>query len=299
MTAPARTTREWLRFAETALLVLGAAFVLAGIVFFFAYNWHGLHRFAKLGLASGLLAAAAAGSVTTWVRQRALSRTLLCATAVLIGVLLTLYGQVYQTGANAYDLFAGWALLSLPLALTGAFPALWLLWLAVANLALVFFGGQLLRDWVHPWMLLTLTLINAGAVAVSELAAARSRTALQHRWLPQIAGLAAMAMATIGLAAGIFDEFVDVRWYLFVPLVGAALAGTYYVYRHRVRDLAMNAIAGVSAITVVFCAFIKVTSFDHEAGLLLGGLLLLGLTTACVLFLLHVRRSWKREDELP
>jgi hypothetical protein len=31
---------SWAKFIDIALLGLGAAFALAGIVFFFAYNWH-------------------------------------------------------------------------------------------------------------------------------------------------------------------------------------------------------------------------------------------------------------------
>ena len=40
----------WLRFIQIASLVLGAGLLLAGIVFFFAYNWQLIHRFVNLVL---------------------------------------------------------------------------------------------------------------------------------------------------------------------------------------------------------------------------------------------------------
>src|SRR5690606_42051813 len=45
----------WEKFLSRSFLGLGTAFSLAGIFFFFAYNWDSLHRFVKLGLLEGLL----------------------------------------------------------------------------------------------------------------------------------------------------------------------------------------------------------------------------------------------------
>ena len=42
--------RFWRLWAQRALLVLGAAHFLAGVVFFFAYNWEDLGPFARFGL---------------------------------------------------------------------------------------------------------------------------------------------------------------------------------------------------------------------------------------------------------
>ena len=58
------TPRAWSRFLGATLLVLGAVLAVAGIFFFFAYNWDGLHRFVKLGLLAG--AVALAGGFAVW-----------------------------------------------------------------------------------------------------------------------------------------------------------------------------------------------------------------------------------------
>src|SRR5688572_18762035 len=46
---------EWKFYLDRALLALASLFTVSGIIFFFAYNWSGLHKFAKLGTVSGLI----------------------------------------------------------------------------------------------------------------------------------------------------------------------------------------------------------------------------------------------------
>ena len=50
-------------FADHALLAAGTLLLLAGIVFFFAFNWSELHRYARLALVSVPLAGAALGAL--------------------------------------------------------------------------------------------------------------------------------------------------------------------------------------------------------------------------------------------
>ena len=40
---------------KTFLLSLGIAFLVSGVIFFFAYNWASLHKFIKLGLLQALI----------------------------------------------------------------------------------------------------------------------------------------------------------------------------------------------------------------------------------------------------
>ena len=51
-------------------------------------------------------------------------RISLFATAFLSGILLAVFGQVYQTGADPYGLFLAWALLILPWAVPNYVTAL-------------------------------------------------------------------------------------------------------------------------------------------------------------------------------
>ncbi|MEM6456810.1 MAG: DUF2157 domain-containing protein, partial [Acidobacteriota bacterium] len=122
--------RRWLispstlaRWLDHGLLFLGLGLALSGVVFFFAYNWEGMHRLVKLGLVEAGIAAAfsvAALSGLSGLR----GKLALLTSSVLVGVCLAVFGQVYQTGADPWELFASWALLILPWTLLSRFQAL-------------------------------------------------------------------------------------------------------------------------------------------------------------------------------
>lgn len=151
---------EWRGFLASALLLLGAGLVLSGVISFFAFNWATLGRFAKMGLAAAMSACAAAALRRP---ETLLSRVLLSAAAVLLGALLAVYGQTYQTGADPWGLFATWALLILPWAVAACFTPLWLLVVGLIDTAHVLYLAQV-RQGGH-WEL-TLVL---GVVAVHVL----------------------------------------------------------------------------------------------------------------------------------
>ncbi|MCP5367209.1 MAG: DUF2157 domain-containing protein [Hyphomicrobiales bacterium] len=138
-----RDHATWDRWARRALLALGAAHVLAGVVFFFAYNWADLAPWAKFAVVDTGLVATVAGALVLGI-DRAAGRAALIGASVLTGVLLAVIGQVYQTGADAYDLFAAWTVLILPFALASRDPAHGVLWLAVAYAAAATYGDQVL-----------------------------------------------------------------------------------------------------------------------------------------------------------
>src|SRR3989338_6298780 len=129
---------RWARFLDLLLLVAGTGFIVSGIFFFFAFNWADLHRFAKLGLLEA--AVLAATGLAFWRGLDRLSgKIALSAAALLVGALLAVYGQIYQTGANAYELFLTWAVLILGWAVIGKFTLLWFVWSVLLNLSLIYY----------------------------------------------------------------------------------------------------------------------------------------------------------------
>lgn len=103
----------WSVWAVRLLMALGTGHVLAGIVFFFAFNWADMSPFAKFATIQGGIALAAIAAIVSGL-DRPVGQSLLIAASVLTGVLLAVFGQIYQTGADAYELFVGWALLIVP-----------------------------------------------------------------------------------------------------------------------------------------------------------------------------------------
>ena len=99
----------WKKFLRILFISLGVCFSVAGILFFFAYNWDDLHKFVKLGLIEGLIVLTTLIVLLTKINST-IKNIILTGTAVLIGVLFAVFGQIYQTEANSYDLFLGWTL---------------------------------------------------------------------------------------------------------------------------------------------------------------------------------------------
>ena len=133
--------RTWLDFFDKALLIIGAVALVLSLVFFIAYNWQNLGKIGKFALVEGALAITIALYVSlTFRRQFQLIRQLLLLIASIItGSLLALFGQIYQTGADTWQLFFAWAILITPWVVIARFPALWLLWLGLINAFLLLY----------------------------------------------------------------------------------------------------------------------------------------------------------------
>ncbi len=104
---------RWRLFADHLLLAAGTLLLLAGAAFFFAFNWNDLQRFVKMTVVALPLIVSASMAARLGI-DRVEGKVWLAAGVVLIGVLLAVIGQIYQTGADSELLFFGWAVLALP-----------------------------------------------------------------------------------------------------------------------------------------------------------------------------------------
>lgn len=160
-----RGARDWAGPADVLLLVLGAVLLLAGVVFFFAWNWSAIPKLARLGIVEGgIIACFAAALRTSDLPQR----VLMFAASVLVGVFLAVAGQIYQTGADPWTLFAAWAALIVPWTLAAPFPLTTLLLVSVANLAVSFYLSQEAHAIGRAQVFVALSLVNAAALAACE-----------------------------------------------------------------------------------------------------------------------------------
>ena len=269
---------DWRQFLDRLLLWLGTMGVASGVIFFLAYNWERLGRFAKIGLVEVLIVAALA-FVARLGLNRVAGKAALLASALLVGALLALIGQTYQTGADTFELFAVWAIAILPWVVVGRFPALWLGWLGLVNLALTLYFqtfpglfGVLFNPERLLWVLLG---VNTVALAVWEGTAAAGVAWLRERWAARLLATAAGTLATVLAMYALFDEGSD--WGLLAWLVWLALA--YAVYRLFLRDLYVLA-GGVLSLIVVLTTFLGKHWIDNAGGILLLGLLVIALSAA-------------------
>jgi uncharacterized membrane protein len=236
-----RDASFWTRWALRALLALGVSHLLAGIVFFFAYNWDDLSAFAKFAVLQGGILISVVGALIVRL-DRVTGQTLLIAASVLVGTLLAVIGQVYQTGADAYETFAVWALLIFPWVIASQSAAHWLVWLVVAYAAFGLYADQVLipLEWVSEAgtksLLAVATIIF---LALREIAALAGAGWLERRWtrlLLVFVGLLIVFWSAVGYV--IDWEKDPLTTMTFIGMV-LALA---YVYGRLLQDYAALAI---------------------------------------------------------
>lgn len=287
----------WRNFLEVALLILGAAFTVSGIFFFFAYNWAGMHRFTKFGLIeAGILITVALAFYLGL--ERLPGKVALGVAALLTGALLAVYGQAYQTGADAYTLFLNWALLIAGWVLISAYSPLWLGWLVLFNITIIAYWGQVFGD-LSPAMFAALTAVNGLSLLAVELAQQRGIAWLQSRWLPRVGAL--MTLLALVIPTLIFIFSIDEGdegglWFYLMPIAYLVFVGlTVYFYTRSIHDLFMLTLVAFSLIVVITALVAKLFDFDFDnAGpyLLLGGLII-GQAALAVGWLRRVARQWE------
>lgn len=155
----------WARFIQIVLLALGIGFMAAGIVFFFAYNWEDLDKFVKLGIVQALVIITTCLSLTLKT-NKLFKDIILTAASLLVGVMFAVFGQVYQTGANAYDFFLAWTIFISLWVWISKFPPLWLMYLGLINLSIFLYYEQVARHWDFIYLTSGLFILNAAFLLV-------------------------------------------------------------------------------------------------------------------------------------
>lgn len=207
------TPQHWLRALDLLLASYGILLLMLGMIFFFAFNWDELHRFAKFGLAvAGLtLCAGVACRVTT---HSSLYQAALFGAALASGALLALIGQTYQTGADIWQLFALWAALTLPWACLSRSLSVWgLLWLLI-NIALLRYFSlwpdwMLGASWWQLGVLPVMALVNAVLLLIFELFAAQLLL-VPGRALPRLCAVALLSALTFAACLAWWEA--EYRW---------------------------------------------------------------------------------------
>jgi len=276
------TPRQWVRFLDQLLLWSSVVLFAAAVVFFFAYNWEALGRYAKFALVEVPLIAAIAGA-WKWGPERAAGKAALLLAAFLVGALLALVGQTYQTGADTFELFAAWALAILPWVLVGRMPALWLFWLLLVNVAITLywqtFRGLLWIAFSDENMFWAAFALNTAALALWEGLALKLQW-LNERWAIRFVAAASGTLVTILALMAIFES----RRHGLAGLLAwcAWMAAAYAIYRGRIFDLFVLASGVLSAVVVLTSFFVEnlMKHGDNAGSFLFIGLVIIGLSGA-------------------
>ena len=292
----------WRVFIERMLVMLGLLSLACGVVFFFVYNWNDLSRFYKF-LTLQVLLVAVVAAYLKWASNHWLQQALMVSAVLVLGALLALFGQTYQTGADPWQLFATWALLITPWVWFSRAEAMWLFWAVLLNTALIlkfevdrsFLGWSLSRNQL-PWVFL---ILNGLLLCVTELVSLDwqgfiKRLRLQDRWAAQVMGLMVLfVLAAIGMQGIWGDEAVRAASLLTFM---AVMALWFYVYRFIKKDLLLLTAWAMAVIVFILCLLAN-TVFDNfdAGGLLLMAISLIVMTTFAVSWIKKTHGIFKQE----
>ncbi len=195
----------WKKFITISLLSLGVVFFLSGVIFFFAFNWHLLHKFMKLGsIAAVFCLSIAVGFIKG--HSTLVGRLSWIAASVMIGVYLAVFGQIYQTGADAWQLFALWALLMAGWAILSIYAPHWTLFLVIVETATVLAVVQL-GDHYGRYIKASIAIaaINSALYVLFELLRNRFKPWFDVQWFIRLVATAAVAGYLIPISSYIFE----------------------------------------------------------------------------------------------
>lgn len=276
---PARS--EWVTSLRFWCLLFGMALITAGVVFFGAFNWSELSRFQKFGIMEGLVVAAFMGALLRGIDSVA-GKVCLGTASVLVGVLLAVYGQVYQTGADSYRLFLGWGLLIALWTAASHSTVQWILQVTLLNVTFSLWWDQVLGvDFV--WFGLAYLLMN-GAIALvwGKLAATRG-----WMWKPAQEVFLCNALVPVTALACSAPWGNDGGWLSLVVLLGSL----GYLFKAKSSSLPAMTIVATALVTVAGSFTIWIFHEADGFGFLLIAFAILGEMALAVRWLRGIHES--------
>ena len=291
----------WRRFIDSLLLLLGTTLILSGIIFFFAYNWTEMSRLTQFGLIQlSILIMAAFAS--RYGLERLVGQLALFTTAILVGVLLAIFGQIYQTGADAFELFLTWAILITPWVLIGQFAPLWLLLLSLFNLSLIFYWNQVI-DYDEYFfystpLYLLLFILNGTALSIWEYAHQQSVVWLQGDWLGRI--LFTIILTTLivpTLYAIVEQESVPLLQSVTIILYVIVTLLSLWYYRHQRHDLLLLAVCLLGILMTVTTLMGRLLPLEMEITWLILAAVIIGQATLATKWLIIIAKNAQKESK--
>jgi len=285
------TTNAWLVFINNLFLWLGCIALSLSVIFFIAFNWTKMGRFAKFTLVEFALILAIVAYLKVKLTSVASSAALIFATFML-GALMALFGQTYQTGADPWQLFFNWALLMTPWAIIGRFASIWIIWLVLINLSIALYCDV----YLNPLSLIFASKINLAWTFFSFhvlsfmtwYLLSPSIVWMQKQWAIRILALSAGISITHLMLSAIFDHGITNS--LALPVWVMFFATIYWLYRKRSIDLFMLAGACLSGmlVTILFLGT-SVLEPDDPGSLLVLAMVVIGLGVASAFWLKKVQ----------
>jgi uncharacterized membrane protein len=279
--------KSWKVFLNLLFISLGVGFTVSGIIFFFAYNWTDLHKFAKMGLMEGIIILTTSAILFSKLNLN-VKNILLTGNSILVGVLIAVFGQIYQTGANAYDFFLGWTLFITLWVVISNYPPLWLVFLILVNTTFILYSQQVASDWSEVFVFGSLFLLNFLVLVTIHLLVKIRNGIKVPSWFTSLLGLATIVFSTIGIIIGIFDKHQS--WFLvLLPLIILSY-GMGLIYSIKAKSAFYLSIIPFSIIIIISALLIKIS--EDAAMFFIVSLFIIVSITFLIKGLLDIQKKW-------
>lgn len=292
-----KSFEDWIQFFESTLLSIGSALLLSGIFFLVAFNWNHLDRFTKLGIV-GLLNLIAYW-FTIFFRKNPLYFEIgLTTIFFLTASALFTFGQIYQTGADVYDLFVGWAGLTFLLTLVSRGGVVAGLWMVLLTFTIFLYTEQVSTGGVNHIVFTVASLLFGGFVLSFDWVKTNpysDRTKVFLSGLGLTIALCFLNLASFSLFRNyevIYSDFTSVFFKILLPLTFYVFF--YYFYRwvvFRLINLTIILLFGLGQTFLKTMDLFQIWAYSAGVSFLLFALLITGYTVLAVSHLHHLRNA--------
>lgn len=243
--------------------IIGLSLILAAIIYFFAANWAGLDKWAKIGLIIGLIVFfyGSAFFFSAFLKHRPLmNKLLLFAGCISFGVGLALLDQIYHSHADHFMLYLIWAIPSFLFSILTRFQPFYLLAYVLAHLSILLFVfpslGFSLDDISFKGFLIGTAIVNYVLFIFIEKKLVRSHP---------LSFLSFVVFHTLMLILSASDGME--QFSIIMSIIYAMILGYFFVYDnknevHRWRTL-ISGIAAVIFFTMKFMIFLGEVGSNH------------------------------------
>lgn len=275
----------WTKFIRTLVFGLGVLFFAAGVIFFFAFNWDELHKFVKLSIVEALIIIPIA-IIFLNNPDKFLRQILLTLASLLTGTIFAVFGQVYQTGANAYDLFLIWTICITIWVVIADFQPLYLIYILLINTTIVTASQQ--TNWIpqtYSVFNLTFGFTFVSLVVLMYLSVNKIIESLKL-WFEKTLIFLSLMILTTAVIVGIFAEY-ESSYILTIILLLITFGGGVYYATQKKR---IFYIAVIGTFTVFILSALIGKSIDDAVIMLTANSLFVGLAfTGLVKLSVHLK----------
>ncbi len=247
-------------YLERFLVGTGVLFVLSGIIFFFAYNWFELSRFLKLGMVQF---ASLVLTIVLLLRKEwtFIDKLLLISLSVLVGVQFAVFGQIYQTGANAFSFFWFWFLSISLWVWVSRSPLLWFLYQCLGNAVLFTYLIQYSVGEYRPEISIIPALVNLASLVAWEYVYLTHGWSHKYRWLIRLVALSGTYFLWVSFISNILDDLGannQIGSVLFLMAIPLGI----WVYTQKIRDLMIVTLLYLALISASVAYVFRVLTAD-------------------------------------